>query len=170
MDFFVLEYNYLGFLNKNGGEHLDKTSEFNESIEALLKEIHVLKKARTETYGLFQSNDLNILKCIEKHEKKHKNPPTALILSKYLGITQATITPMVDRMVKNHQVERVVSPTDKRAKLLTMTEEGQQTLAQSNQKERQQMEKLISYLGEEDTGECIRLLQKITRFLEQNED
>lgn len=153
-----------------GGGRLDKTTEFNDSIDALLKEIHILKKARTQAYGHFQNSDMNILRCIAKYEKKHDIPPTALLISKQLGITQATITPMIDRMVKNNQVKRMVSPKDKRAKLLAITEEGQKILKENNQMEREQVEALLSYLGEEDTRESIRLLQKVTRYLGKNED
>lgn len=140
-------------------------------IETLLKQIHTLKKVRSKEYGFFQNNDANILKSIEKYENKYNVQPTALKISKELNITQATITPMIERLVKKNYLQRKVSPTDKRAKLLFITDEGSELIKKSREEERRQAEKLALYLGDEDTQESIRLLQKIIRYtMKEKED
>lgn len=149
---------------------MDKISDFNNSIEELLTQIHILKKARLQEYGFFPNNDINILRCISKYELKYQSQPTALKISKQLNITQATITPMIDRLVKNNYVHRIVSPIDKRAKLLSITQKGRDLLSQSKSQEKEQLSKLVSYLGEEDTLECIRLLKKVSRYLGKNNE
>lgn len=150
---------------------MDEMNRIHEHMDELLKQIHLVKKARTEAYGLFQNSDTNILRHIKKHEKKYGVNPTSIKISKTLGITQATITPMLDRLLKNGYIRKEVSPTDKRAKLLSLTEEGALYLRESREAEKQQIETLITYLGEKDTEECIRLLQKITLFLsEKNQE
>lgn len=149
---------------------MDKISDFNNSIEELLTQIHILKKARLQEYGFFPNKDINILRCISKYELKYQSQPTALKISKQLNITQATITPMIDRLVKNNYIHRIVSPTDKRAKLLSITQKGRDLLSQSKSQEKEQLSKLVSYLGEEDTLECIRLLKKVSRYLGKNNE
>ncbi|MFI3253402.1 MAG: MarR family winged helix-turn-helix transcriptional regulator [Eubacteriales bacterium] len=141
---------------------------FNEHMDALQKQIHLLKKVRTAEYGFFQNSDTNILRRIQKHEKKQGVKTTSVKISQQLGITQATITPMLDRLLKKGYITKEISPTDKRAKLLSITPEGQAYLTETSNAEKKQIEKLITYLGEEDTRECIRLLQKMTRFLCEN--
>ncbi|MFI3231648.1 MAG: MarR family transcriptional regulator, partial [bacterium] len=123
-----------------------------------------------QEYGFFPNNDINILRCISKYELKYQSQPTALKISKQLNITQATITPMIDRLVKNNYIHRIVSPIDKRAKLLSITQKGRDLLSQSKSQEKEQLSKLVSYLGEEDTLECIRLLKKVSRYLGKNNE
>lgn len=149
---------------------MDKLTSLNDSIEELLKQIHILKKARMKEYGCTQDNDINILRYIVKYQKKYNTQPTALKISKQLNITQATITPMINRLVENNCLERIVSDIDKREKLLVITEKGRELLLINKDEERKQIEKLISYLGEEDTQESIRLLQKVIRYLVKEEE
>lgn len=146
---------------------MDEMNLFNERIKELQKQIHLVKKARTVEYGLFQNSDANILRHISRHEKKHGINPTSVKISQIMGITQATITPMLDRLLKHGYISKEVSPTDKRAKLLYLTEDGRRYLDEKNLAEKKQVENLVAYLGEEDTGECIRLLKKITDFLSE---
>ncbi|MFI3249583.1 MAG: MarR family transcriptional regulator [Eubacteriales bacterium] len=140
---------------------------FNDHMDELQKQIHLIKKARTEEYGLFQSSDTNILRHIAKHEKKYNIKPTSVKISQQLGITQATITPMLDRLLKNGYISKEISPTDKRAKLLIITPLGYEFLSENSRAEKKQIEKLVTYLGEKDTRDCIRLLQKVTEFLSE---
>lgn len=148
---------------------MDNSPILNDSIEEFLDQIHIIKKARIKEYGYTQNSDVNILRCVAKYEKKYDNKPTALKVSKQLNITQATITPMINRLVENAYLQRIVSPTDKRAKFLSITDEGMNLLLKSKEEERLQVEKLMAYLGEEDTKEGIRILQKVIRYFEQNE-
>lgn len=143
---------------------MEEMDLFNEHLDKLQKQIHLIRKARTKEYGLLQNSDANILRHIARHEKKHGIKPTSIKISQQLGITQPTITPMLDRLLKNGYISKEVSPTDKRAKLLSITSEGYDLLRENSDAEKKQIEKLVSYLGEEDTRECIRLLQKVTEF------
>lgn len=140
---------------------------FQEPLEELQKQIHIIKKARAEEYGFYQNTDRNILRHIAKYEKIHQEKATSLKISQELGITQATITPMIERLVKQGYITKKLSTTDKRAKLLSLTTEGIQYLSALIQGEKQQIQQLIHYLGEKDTQESIRLLQKITDFLRE---
>lgn len=144
---------------------MDKMNLFNEHLDELQKQIHLIKKARTKQFGLFQNSDTNILRNIARHEKKYGIKPTSVKVSQQLGITQATITPMLDRLLKNGYISKSISPTDKRAKLLSITPKGHELLRENSLAEKKQIEKLVTYLGEEDTKECIRLLKKITDFI-----
>lgn len=146
---------------------MDELNLINESMDKLQKQIHLIKKARTEEYGLFQNSDTNILRHIAKHEKKYSTKPTSVKISQQLGITQATITPMLDRLLKNGYISKEISPTDKRAKLLSITAKGYEFLSENSAAEKKQIEHLVSYLGEKDTRECIRLLQKVAEFLSE---
>lgn len=147
---------------------MDELPILNDTIEELLKQIHIIKKARIKEYGYTQNNDMNILRCVAKYENTRHDQATALKISKQLNITQATITPMINRLVENGALQRIISPTDKRAKLLSITEFGMDLLLESKEAERKQVEKLISYLGEEDTKEGIRILQKVVRYFEKS--
>lgn len=138
-----------------------------EQIDRLHQQIYRMKKAHTEEFGLAQRGDGTILRIIGKYNKYFRKNPTSVKLSQVMGITQPTITPMINRLVKNGLVERTVSPTDRRAKLLSLTPEGEAILAENNRKETARLHALIDHLGEEDTAHAIRILERLADYLEE---
>lgn len=51
-------------------------------------------------------------------------------LSEYAGVTQPTMTVLIDRMERQHWVERVVDPGDRRAVRVQITPEGREAIGQ----------------------------------------
>lgn len=136
--------------------------------DSLQGQLHLLKKYRSPKHHDLHGGDASILRLIARHNSRFDTNPTAVKLSQMLGITQATITPMVERLVQKGLVERAVSPTDKRAKLLSLTPQGVELLQAHHRQEQEQLQRLMDYLGEEDTAQLTRILTKITTYLEEN--
>lgn len=147
---------------------MDNIKTLNQTMEALQKQLHLMKKARTNEHGFLHSGEQSMIRVIGKYSMERGKSPTSVILSQLLGITQATVTPLIDRLVKKGLVVKEISPLDKRAKLVSLTDEGLALLTLHRQREMAHLQALVAYLGEEDTAELTRMLEKITTFLDEN--
>lgn len=104
------------------------------------------------------------MKQIARYKKMTDNNPNLVVLSKNLQITQATITPLVERLVLKGYIVKENCETDKRAKVVTLTEKGYDVLMKNREIERVKIQGLLQHLGEEDTENLIRILEKITNY------
>ncbi len=91
-----------------------------------------------------------------------------LDICEILNITQATLSTLVDRLIKKGFVRREVSEFDKRAKLLVITEEGEAVLHAHLRKMNKQISDILSQLGDEDTDHLIRILKRVNVIINNN--
>lgn len=86
-----------------------------------------------------------------------------------LGVTNAAVSQMIDRLVHQGLIERSEDPSDRRAKLIELTSTGLQVVQECLEARQRWIDKLdISITGEERRVaiESLRLLTKKTRELE----
>lgn len=144
-------------------------AKIDEQIEKLRKQVHIMKKARMSKDDFLYSGEFSLIKQIYHYNKENDENPTLIILSNLLGITQATVTPLVDRLVAKELVIKEVSPKDKRAKLISLTPKGEEYLKQNIKEEYSRLQALLDCLGDDDTNDLIRILDKvINHFNEKN--
>lgn len=82
-------------------------------------------------------------------------------ISRFMNVTPPTVTPIVSRMEKQGFIRRVSGKCDRRVVNLFLTEEGIKTLAVCNEKRAVLFSNLVDMLGEDDTRELIRILNRI---------
>jgi MarR family transcriptional regulator for hemolysin len=70
------------------------------------------------------------------------HPPSQTQLAEWLGVEGATLVTTIDRLVSAGMVERMPSPTDRRVKLVVLTERGQ-ALAMQVQAESAALRRLL---------------------------
>jgi DNA-binding MarR family transcriptional regulator len=93
-------------------------------------------------------------------------------IGEHAGISNAAASQMVDRLFQMGLVERVESPDDRRAKLLTLTAAGLALVEEGIDARRCWMEELVSIFTDDQQaqiGEALMLLTQAARELEREE-
>jgi len=78
---------------------------------------------------------------------------------------RTTIGGVVDRLVEKGLVDRVVSETDRRARVLTISDAGVQTIQRTEPAMKRAQKRLVGELDQAETEELLRLLNKIVAGL-----
>ena len=79
-------------------------------------------------------------------------------ISDELGVTRRNITALVDALEEEGLVKRLPHPTDRRATVIELTDEGAHTMDTLYDKHRGAVAELFVGLSEEDRRELVRLL------------
>jgi DNA-binding MarR family transcriptional regulator len=81
----------------------------------------------------------------------------------WAAIDRATIGGVVDRLVEKNYVERSVSPKDRRARVLTLTDSGAEVLKQIEEVARKIQNEITKGLRDEEADTLISLLRKVSQ-------
>jgi DNA-binding MarR family transcriptional regulator len=96
----------------------------------------------------------------------HCNGPQIMTsISDELGVTRRNVTALVDALEEEGLVRRRPHPTDRRATVIEMTEQGEQTMDRMYDEHRAEVAELFRDLSEEDRRELVRLLGSLRRSL-----
>lgn len=79
-----------------------------------------------------------------------------------IAYDQTTLGGVIDRLEQKGLVAREVSPTDRRARVLTVTDAGQDLLARVRPVVRDLQDDILSGLDADEKAELLRLLKKTT--------
>ncbi len=103
-------------MNHGVFSELDLTSLLSLSFSVSINELHV----RLSKLGFEDIRPVHgfMFKCITP------NGATGIELAEYLGITKQAVSKMVDYLEKSGYVMRQTHPTDKRGKIIVLTERG----------------------------------------------
>ena len=88
-------------------------------------------------------------------------------ISDELGVTRRNVTALVDALEEEGLVRRKPHPTDRRATVIELTEQGFETTSSMYERHRAAVAELFSDLSEEDRGELTRLLGSLREALRQ---
>jgi DNA-binding MarR family transcriptional regulator len=78
-------------------------------------------------------------------------------LGEELGVTSRNVTKLVDELETEGLVRRLPHPSDRRATVIELTQEGQEKIAEGYAEYMEVASQLFSVLTEEDQWELIRL-------------
>ncbi|MCE0487206.1 MarR family winged helix-turn-helix transcriptional regulator [Ornithinimicrobium sediminis] len=90
-------------------------------------------------------------------------------LAETLGVSTATVSGLVERMVGKHLVRRSPDPDDRRKVLLSVTPEGQQVLQGLDAASSAGRDRLLERLDPADLAELARLFDLLLRAAEEVE-
>ena len=79
-------------------------------------------------------------------------------ISDELGVTRRNVTALVDGLEEEGLVRRLPHPTDRRATVVELTDEGGRTMETLYDEHRRAVAKLFDKLSEDDRRELVRLL------------
>ena len=82
-------------------------------------------------------------------------------ISEELGVTRRNVTALVDALEEEGLVRRQPHPTDRRATVIELTEEGERTAGAMYDEHREAVAELFAGLSEEDRRDLIRVLGRL---------
>jgi DNA-binding MarR family transcriptional regulator len=82
-------------------------------------------------------------------------------ISEELGVTRRNVTALVDALEEEGLVRRQPHPTDRRATVIELTEEGERTTGAMYDEHREAVAELFSGLSEENQRDLIRVLGQL---------
>jgi DNA-binding MarR family transcriptional regulator len=98
----------------------------------------------------------------------HEQGPTRQnVLAADLGLSPHTITDIVDGLERAGMAERRPDPTDRRAKLVAITDAGEAGLDVANATRERLLKQIFGALSEADRETFLRLLDSLARASEQ---
>ncbi|MDU6411397.1 MAG: MarR family transcriptional regulator [Yersiniaceae bacterium] len=95
-------------------------------------------------------------------------PLTQSELAAALGLEGATVVSMIDKLVRQGLVERVMTPEDRRKRLLVVTEAGQAMYRQVKGEADALRETLLASLNEQELAVTMRVLDTLRHAAEQS--
>ncbi|MFZ3102726.1 MAG: MarR family transcriptional regulator [Desulfitobacteriaceae bacterium] len=88
-------------------------------------------------------------------------------LSTRMQITPAAVTHMINSLEKGEYVERLADSSDRRIVLVRPTGRGEQAIEGMQEQRIEALKELISYLGEQDSQEFIRLISSTLTYFKE---
>ena len=96
-----------------------------------------------------------------------QGPQIMTSISDELGVTRRNVTALVDALEEEGLVRRKPHPTDRRATVIEMTEQGAQTMDRMYDEHRAEVAGLFGDLSERDRRELVRLLGSLREALQR---
>jgi DNA-binding MarR family transcriptional regulator len=131
-------------------------------IAGLLREM-MMRMGRATDGGLLrlvQRVELTLPQIISL-EKMRRGPQTVSGLASDLRLTQGAVSRLVDLLVEKRLVHRAESESDRRIKVLCLTDTGRRTIAQFDAVRAEGAEKLLSGLDPALAREFERVLERV---------
>ncbi|NYE56690.1 MarR family winged helix-turn-helix transcriptional regulator [Carboxydothermus ferrireducens] len=88
-------------------------------------------------------------------------------LSQRLNITPAAVTHMLNSLEEGGYIERIRDAKDRRIVMVRPSAKGKEILEQGKKEILKRFSGLVEYLGEKDTSELIRLLNKASYYFRE---
>jgi DNA-binding MarR family transcriptional regulator len=93
----------------------------------------------------------------------HKGPCGMSQVSDRFDITAAAASQLVDKLFQAGYLERTEDPTDRRAKLLTLSAKGEELIQQGTEERYRWMDDLTSKLSREEQQKVVEALDILTK-------
>lgn len=97
-----------------------------------------------------------LLLCLKK-----RGPMRGIDIAERFGQSPRTVTEAIDGLERNELVQRDPDPSDRRAKLVSITDKGIEAVAKTEPLRRQLMEQTFGMLEQEEQAELLRILRKL---------
>ncbi|KGE20307.1 MarR family winged helix-turn-helix transcriptional regulator [Paenibacillus wynnii] len=113
-------------------------------------------------------SEMTLMLSIGRHMKFKKEGPKVSEISRYLGLTPPTVTQLINSLEAKSMVERQADPTDRRVVRVLLTEQGKAVTRRAMVHRDASLQKLVEYLGEEESNQLADLLLKVHQFAQEN--
>ncbi|HHY28708.1 MAG TPA: MarR family transcriptional regulator [Desulfitobacterium dehalogenans] len=143
--------------------HISNAEKINEIMEKFRR--NMINKKKT---GEIPRSELNLLKVIKMNSTEDQGA-TMSSLSDHLEISKSAVSQMVNHLEDEGYIERLFTKNDRRLVYVRLTDEGEQYMAQRYQKFLQSMTEIFNRMGEKDTEELLRLLEKLYDIVNAND-
>ncbi|MDP3042355.1 MAG: MarR family transcriptional regulator [Candidatus Omnitrophota bacterium] len=90
-------------------------------------------------------------------------------LAKYMQVTTAASTGIVERLVRQGYVQRAYDQNDRRIVRIKLNAKGTELLKKISQQRTQSVTKIFSQISEDDRAEYLRILMQVKDILDKEE-
>ncbi len=98
------------------------------------------------------------------------NPVTPSDIVKKLNVTFAAVTHHINSLHKHGYILRKESKNDRRVTLISLSKEGKELIKSIRKEKRENILKLIEFLGEEDTEKLISIMAKLNDYVKTEKE
>ncbi|WP_410512705.1 MarR family transcriptional regulator [Paenibacillus sp. BR2-3] len=113
-------------------------------------------------------SEMTLMLCIAKHNHFKKEGPKVSEISRYLGLTPPTVTQLINSLEAKNMVERQADSSDRRVVRVILSEQGKAVTRRAKAHMDTSLNKLVEYLGEEESNQLAELLLKVHAFAQEN--
>lgn len=139
------------------GEATDSTGGVNaaDAVEAIIKTAHVLRGVLSDHFAEFGLTDVRytVMRLIDEADASGRSQAD---LANYLQQSESSISTLIDRMRSDSLLYRLPSATDRRKKVLKLSERGRELLQAIQSCHSQRMEELLQKLDWENASQFRR--------------
>lgn len=139
---------------------MKQSERLRNAIFSINKMIH-----RHEPIMDIPKSEVIVLKIIDELDNKVKMSD----ISNRLNISTAAVSQMITSLESKKLVTRDFSLTDRRVVYVTLTKEGVQVLENARELMNKFMDILVDKMGEDDSEELIRILNKLELILKEGD-
>ncbi len=100
----------------------------------------------------------------------HKGPCGMSQVSERFDITAAAASQLVEKLVQAGYLERAEDPTDRRAKLLTLSAKGEELISRGTEERHRWMDELAAKISTEERARVTEALEILTKAAGQLEE
>lgn len=135
----------------------------NELLVNLFNNILAIEESnlRKENVELSMT-EVHILEAVDKSESNMMSA-----ISKYLMVTQGTLTVSVTRLEKKGYVERIRDDVDRRIVRLVLKDKAREVLKVHDEFHSQMIDKIVNELDIEEEQELLESLRKVSDFFKE---
>lgn len=99
-----------------------------------------------------------------------KGESTMTALSRYLDVTTAAVTGIVERLVRDRFVERLFDPGDRRVIRVRLSAKGSSMLARFAERKKQTIISIFSKISERDRAEYLRIITQVYNVMGEKQN
>jgi DNA-binding MarR family transcriptional regulator len=144
-----------------------QTDTTNKLIEATFKISRAMKDSMCYTSSITQLSLVQLQALI--FIKKNPNVPMRKI-AEHFRIELPSATSLLNKLSTMKLVERHTDPDDRRIVRINLTTDGQTLLKNAMIERAKKMEKLLSFLPEEDKSTLLRIVTTLTEKMEEQNE
>ncbi len=132
----------------------------NQILETMFKLVRNFKDSISDSFRHSHSTMLQCeaMLCIKKHKHAHMGD-----IAQHFSTTMPTATSLIDKLIEVKYVKRENDPKDRRIVRISLTKSGEKFLDEATKHKSEKMDKLLSYLSEQDKLELLRILNTLAQ-------
>lgn len=132
------------------------------ALRRILRATEIYSRDLAQTAGLTPAQ-LRVLQILQG-----RNSSTPKALAGQMGVSQATVTSLVDKLVARGLVERLRSEVDRRQVNVAVTEVGRGTLANAPNALQQRYARAFERLADWEQAQLVSSLERVAAMLDAN--
>jgi len=121
-----------------------------------------------QSMGGNKPSEMTLMLSIARHMRFNKEGPKVSEISRHLGLTAPTVTQLINSLEAKSMVERQADPTDRRVVRVILSKQGLAVTKRAKMHRDTSLQKLVEFLGEEESNHLAELLHKVHTFAQEN--